>query len=222
MASDPSAMGVGQNPSIETVKFRTPTPAPLYRASGASDAKSSSSVDSQEQGANESELISALLKMLKGSPTEKGISETGRFNWDRKRVLVCVTPSYRETIASTLAESGYQVYVAEDAIQAIDRMREERIEVVVLATDFDPEEQGIALVTNEVSALRPTERRRLIFVQLSETVRTGDSHAAFVNNVNAVLHPADVMQLPQLLDRTMRDLNELYKNFNLATAVTSF
>jgi CheY-like chemotaxis protein len=214
-------MGVGQSQSVEPVKFRTPTPAPLYNASGLRDDSDSHAVKS-EQGTNETELISALLKMLKGESSEKGFSENGRFNWDRKRVLVCVDTTYRETIASILADNGYQVYVAEDTNQAIDRMREERIEVVVLAADFDAEEKGLALVTNEVSALRPVERRKLILVQLSDTVRTGDSHAAFVNNVNAVLHPADVLQLPQLLERTMRDLNELYKNFNLATAVTSF
>jgi hypothetical protein len=96
------------------------------------------------------------------------------------------------------------------------------MEVVILETDFDEAQQGFAFVTNEVNSLRPNDRRRLIFAKMSGSAKTGDTYGAFVNNVNVLFNPADIPELPQLLERTMRDLNELYNNFNLATSLSGF
>jgi CheY-like chemotaxis protein len=137
-------------------------------------------------------------------------------------VLVCVVPAFREEIARTLAAEKYIVYVAADAMQAHDRMREERIEIVILDNEFDLADQGVAFVRNEINSLRPSDRRRLIVAQMSTLARTGDTHAAFVSNVNVVFNPNDIDQLPLLLERTMRDLNELYKNFNSAMSLSGF
>src|SRR5213078_446136 len=106
-------------------------------------------------------------------------------------------------IARILAEEKYHVFIAEDATQAIDRMREERMEVVILESDFDEAQQGQAFVTNEVNSLRPSDRRRLIFAQMNSTAKSGDSHGAFVSNVNLVLNPADIPEIPNLIERTM-------------------
>ena len=121
-----------------------------------------------------------------------------------------------------LAENDYEVYVAEDTSQAIERMREVQMSVVILEAEFDPIEQGAAFVTREINALRPTERRRLLFVHLSPTARTLDSHAAFVHNVNLVVNTADIEHLPHALERATRDFKELYRDFNAALNVTTF
>ena len=57
--------------------------------------------------------------------------------WDRRRVLVCAEPKHRELIARGLAEKNYDVFVAEDTEQAIERMRESQVDVVILDSDFD-------------------------------------------------------------------------------------
>jgi len=162
-----------------------------------------------------------LVKLLQ-TGVQGQAQSNGRFNWERRRVLVCVSPPYREAIARTLSDEKYHVFLAEDIGQAIDRMREERMEVVILEADFDEAQQGFALVTNEINSLRPNVRRRLIFVQMSGSANTGDTYGAFVNNVNVIFNPFDIPELPQLLERTMRDLNELYNNFNLATSLSGF
>lgn len=121
-----------------------------------------------------------------------------------------------------LAESDYTVFVAEDTSQAIERMREEQMHIVILEPDFDPIEQGAAFVTREVNALRPLQRRKLLFVHLSATARTLDSHAAFVSNVNLVVNLADLEHLPHALERSTREYKELYRDFNAALNVASF
>jgi CheY-like chemotaxis protein len=221
-SSDQSALGIGHNPSVETPNFRLPNPAPLFKGTSSAEEFSDTltgviSPEGSEDG------TAALLKLLHSTIQGRGqASASGRFNWERRRVLVCAAPDFREAIAQTLADSHYHVYVADDTMQALDRMREERMEIVILDNNFDAGEQGVAFVANEVSSLRPYERRRLIFVQMSTQVRTGDNHTAFVNNYNLAFNPADVQQLPRLLERTMRDLHELYKNFNSATSTPAF
>jgi hypothetical protein len=85
---------------------------------------------------------------------------------------------------------------------------------VVLDPRFDPVEQGPAFVTREVNVLRPVQRRRIFFVMLSPTLRTMDAHAAFLNNVNAVVNINDTADLPKLVEHRLREFNELYTEFN--------
>jgi len=163
-------------------------------------------------GANE--LAAALIGLLK---TEKiADKSTGRPVWDRRRVLICTEPQHREVIARGLAEKNYEVFVAEDTEQAIERMRESHVDVVILDSAFDAAEQGAAFVTREVHVLRPADRRRLFFVSLSSSKRTLDGHTSFLNSGNLVVSLNELVDLPEILDRSLRDFNELYKDFNAA------
>src|SRR2546430_14880164 len=49
--------------------------------------------------------------------------------WDRRKILVCASPAYREAIARSLANLDYEVFVAENLAQALGRMREERMDI---------------------------------------------------------------------------------------------
>jgi DNA-binding response OmpR family regulator len=136
-------------------------------------------------------------------------------------VLVCTAAERREQIAHGLAESNYEVFVARDTEQAVERMRESQLDVVILDQSFDPIDQGAAFVTREVSVLRPAQRRRLFFVCLSSSKRTMDAHAAFLQNVNIVVNFSELGDLVGILDRSIRQFNELYKDFNTACGVAS-
>jgi CheY-like chemotaxis protein len=138
----------------------------------------------------------------------------GRLDMAHRCVLVCAAPEHRFNVARTLVENGHEVYVAEDTTQAIERMREKKMDVVVLEPSFDAQEQGAAFIRREIAALRPAARRRLFVVILSAELKSGDTHQAFLAHANLTLNPADLEELPALLDRAMRDFNELYREFN--------
>ena len=142
-----------------------------------------------------------------------GPSATGRKRpaWDHRKVLVCSSPAYRETIAEALAKNDYDVFIAENMAQGLGKMREERMDVVVLDANFDPIEQGVAFITREVRLMRPSERRRLFSVYVTAGVRTMDLHAAFLHNVNLVVNPSDIDQLADALEISIRQYNDLYK-----------
>ena len=158
-------------------------------------------------------LAQALRSAESGSTSGRGRKRAG---WDRRKVLVCTSPAYREAIAHLLVEHDYDVSVAENMAEGLGRMREERMDVVILDANFDPLEQGVAFITREVKLLRPSERRRLFFVYLTAGVRTMDPHAAFLQNVNLVVNPSDLEQLPEALELSIRHYNELYRAFNRA------
>lgn len=170
-----------------------------------------------------SELTRVLTALLqRGTQSADTQRNASRLAWERRRALVCVADkAKREAVARSLAQSDCQTFVAEDVTQALEKMREERMDVVVLDPDFDPLEQGAAFVNREVSALRPAERRRLFLISLHPTARTGDAHAAFIGNVNLVINQADIEKLPRALERAVRDYNDLYSDFNRALNVAA-
>lgn len=210
-APEQSAAPVGGSPSSKDPRFGLPNPAPLFE---------------QEQqalmpaaGASADRLVELLASLINQPAVAGRNLPYARPSWDPRKVLVCVPEDYRESVARSLAENGYQVFVANDARQAVDRMRENPLDIVLLDPRFDPAEQGPVFVTREVNILRPAQRRRLFFVLLSPSMRTMDAHTAFLNNVNAIINVSEIEELPSLIERRVREYNELYKEFNSTLGV---
>jgi predicted Zn finger-like uncharacterized protein len=209
-----ASVGTGKSPAAGSSKFERTLPAPRYRP--ASEVMTTSGVSEAESpGATADDAAKLLLDLLHRSGVAP--DKKGRRRSDRKRVLVCASPIHREPIAALLSANGYDAFVAENTPQALESMREERMDIVILDPQFDPVEQGYAFVTREVNILRPADRRRLFFVSLSPSLRTFDLHTAFLNNVNLVVNPLDIEKLPAVLERSIRNFNELYREFKAVT-----
>jgi hypothetical protein len=61
----------------------------------------------------------------------------------------------------------------------------------------------------------------LFFVLLTPSLRTMDAHAAFLNNVNAVVNVADLEELSRVMEVGMREYNELYRELYTAFGLTA-
>jgi predicted Zn finger-like uncharacterized protein len=223
-AVEQSALSVGNAPSIENVRYKKPTPAPAYmqEEEAAEQETTAPAAAKMMEGNDLARLLTELLQQGGGGAKAEARGAAGSPAWEHSRALICVVAARRETVAQLLAESGYKVYVAEDTSQAIERMREDHMNVIVLEAEFDPIEKGAAFVTREVNALRPQQRRRLLFVHLTPIARTLDTHAAFVQNVNLVVNVADLDYLPHALERATRNFKELYRDFNAALNVATY
>jgi predicted Zn finger-like uncharacterized protein len=158
-------------------------------------------------------LADVLRHADSGAPKSAAVKRPA---WTRRKALVCVDAERTEEIANGLVGSEYEVFVAENTAEALGRMREDRIDVVVLDGDFDPVDQGFAFVTREVKLMQPSDRRRLFLVYVTPNARTMDLHAAFLHNANLVVNPADLERLPEALDVSLRYYNELYRDLNRA------
>ncbi len=208
-ASEKSGLAVGQSPSTERPRFTGSRPAPLFQPDPVSKPETASPTKLDD--------VSRLLAGLMSQSEKAGPRDPQqRPAWNPRKVLICTTEQHREVVARQLTKNSYQVFVAQDTGQAVDRMRENQLDVVVLDPEFDTGEQGAAFVMREVNVLRPPQRRRLFFVLLSPVQRTMDAHAAFLNNVNAVVNFRELEDLPNILEHALREYNELYKELNLA------
>jgi predicted Zn finger-like uncharacterized protein len=201
---------------LSRMPFDRPAAAPAFKPNVEASISAPVS-ESTPPGLNE--IAKILAEALRQTDNGSGNRGRKRPAWDRRKVLLCASPAYREVIAHSLADQDYEVFVAENTAQGLGRMREERMDVIILDANFDPLEQGVAFITREVRLLRPSERRRLFFVYVTSGVRTMDLHAAFLHNVNLVMNPSDVDQLPEALDTSIRHYNELYRDFNRALDV---
>jgi predicted Zn finger-like uncharacterized protein len=206
-AAEQTAVAVGASPSTADPRSEQAKAAPLFELdqNGNNGVSSASATD---------KLVELLSGLVNQPAATSAYTQSPRPSWNPRKVLVCVPEENRESIARSFAENNYQAFVAQDTRQAIERMRENRLDLVVLDPRFDPVEQGSAFVTREVNVLRPVQRRRLFFVMLSPTLRTMDAHAAFHNHVNAVVNLKDTGDLPKLVAPRHREFNELYTEFN--------
>jgi len=210
-ALEQSALAVGGSPATDHPRFEQPT-ARTYESA----VKPSEPVEA----GSANEALQMLAELLAKSGRQHD-NPGARPAWDKRKALVCASETYREPVARRLSERGYEVYVAEDTRQAVETMRSKQIDVVLLDPQFDPAEQGSAFVVREVNVLRPAQRRRLFFVLLSPSMRTMDAHAAFLNNVNAILNVTDLDDLERVMDVALREFNELYREFYTASGLTA-
>jgi predicted Zn finger-like uncharacterized protein len=208
-----SASTVDPNASAAVNRFTYQKPAPLFEL----DSEVHANANTQPAAPDQLTALLSGLMSVQGLQTEQ--LNLLRPSWNPRRALVCIPEEQREGVARNLAQHGYQVFVAEDTRQAIERMRENQLDVVVIDPRFDPGEQGFVFVTREVNILRPTQRRRMFLVLLSPQLRTMDAHAAFINNVNVIVNLSDLGELPGLIENRLRDYNELYKEFNQALKI---
>ena len=167
------------------------------------------------------EAVRMLFDLLSKSTGQSSENPNARPAWDKRKALVCTSETYRELVARKLSAVGCQVFVAEDTRQAVETMRANKMDVVVLDPQFDPAEQGSVFVSREINVLRPPQRRRLFFALLSPSVRTMDAHAAFLNNVNVVVNVADIEDLSRIMEVALREYNELYREFYTAFGLTA-
>ncbi len=232
----PHTTGANHNASPATpTRFQRPMPAPMFRheaADGGGDDGTLPSTSATGAPASDKDalalLLSGLLERVLANETGAGGANSPRAalpggrKRDYQRALVCAEAAHRFAVARVLIENDYEVYVAEDTTQAIERMREDRMDVVVLSPDFDAVEQGAAFVKREISALRPALRRRVFVVLLAPDVRTADPHDAFVRHANFCVNPNDIEELPRALARAVRDFHELYRDFDYALQASAF
>lgn len=208
------ALGLGDVPAAQSARTSRPAPAPIFKPEAGGGEAAAGGNPLRGDRDEITGLLSALLQRAMTTAAAEASRGVGRLDLTHRCVLVCASPDHRCNVARTLVENGHEVYVAEDTTQAIERMRENKMDVVLLEPSFDAQEQGAAFIRREIAALRPAARRRLFFVVLSSELRSGDTHQAFLAHANLTLNPEDLEDLPVLLDRGIRDFNELYREFN--------
>ena len=132
-----------------------------------------------------------------------------------RRALLCLG-KHRDIVAKVLVEAGYKVYLAQTPAQANERLREGKTEILIFSPDFAAEFGGAAILQQKMNAMYSSERRRVFLVSVEDNGATLNAHESFVRNLNLIVNNNDIPKLPLIMNRALRDFNELYNYFNKA------
>jgi PleD family two-component response regulator len=143
--------------------------------------------------------------------------------WARRGILLCHNDeNVRAKMRAALDEARFDLHIADTAVDALQQLRETKDDIIVLDPQFDQAKQGGVGMLQHVNGLTPTYRRRMYLVLVSPQLKTLDTYLAFVNGANLTVNTEDIGQFQQILERSMRDFNEIYHPFNQAAGLAAF
>ena len=142
------------------------------------------------------------------------MADTPDFIQQQRLALVCEdAPERQAVIKAALEQVGFTMHAAKNADEAVERMRRDAYELVILDEQF----QGTTYLDNAVLAVvraMPMSARRYMFVALlGREYKTFDNMMAFARSVNVVVNPNDLQHLPAVLVKAMNDNNQFYRVF---------
>jgi predicted Zn finger-like uncharacterized protein len=193
-------------------QLKTNAPAPVFGQDNSKFAEKESDFEINKALRS---LLGALSKGNQDLEIKDELQEKPR------RVLLCLGDSKRDRVAKLLVDAGYKVYIAQTPAQANERLREGKTEILIFTPDFAAEFGGAAIIQQKVNAMPASLRRRLFLVSVEDSGNTMNAHEAFLRNLNLIVHANDLDQLGLIMDRALRDFNELYRFYNSAVGVAS-
>ena len=167
---------------------------------------------------SEFQINNALRSLLSALKTDNKVLDGGTSddgNEKPRRILLCLGQKCEE-VAKLLTGAGNRVYIAQTPAQANERLREGKTEVLIFSPDFAAEFGGAAILQQKANAMYSSERRRLFLVSLEDQGTTMNAHEAFLRNLNLIVNTTDTPQLPLIINRALRDYNDLYHYLNKA------
>lgn len=216
--------GAATAPQTEAV-FQPPAAAPA--AQSPSPGSAPAAVPAEQTQDQMSVLASLLASVLNKSAAISGAyrpSINPEEFLRRRSVLVCLRGSEDLTqVRGLLKNHEYELLPAESAEQALELLQlSNKVDIVLLSPDFQPDNQGSTAILRFISALSPERRRRLFLVLVSPNSRTADVRMAFNQGANLVINAGEVHLLPLALTKSIRDFNYLYRAFNEASGSAPF
>jgi CheY-like chemotaxis protein len=134
--------------------------------------------------------------------------------FEARLALVCEdAPDRLAVIRASLEQIGFTMLAVKNADEAIERVRRDVYELVVVNEQY----QGATSLDNPVVAslqLMPIAHRRWMFVALvGREFKTFDNAMAFARSVNVVVNLNDLPHLPAILKKGITEHVEFYRAF---------
>jgi CheY-like chemotaxis protein len=141
-------------------------------------------------------------------------ASAGGESFEARLALVCEdAPERQAVIKDALAQIGFSMLAVKNADDAIERMRRDVYELVIV----DEQYQGATPLDNTVlAAVRamPISQRRWTFVALvGRGFKTFDNAMAFARSVNVVVNVNDLPHFPAILKKGITEHVEFYRTF---------
>ena len=145
--------------------------------------------------------------------------EAHESQFEARLALVCEDASERQAvIRAALEQIGFAMLAPKNAEDAIQRVRRDTYEVVIINEQY----QGSGALDNPVLAVirdMPMSHRRWMFITLlGRQFKTFDNAMAFARSVNVVVNLNDLPHLPAILKKGITDHVEFYRTFRQVLA----
>ena len=145
------------------------------------------------------------------NPTDKPfdfIEEEG------KTALVCEQQLLlRKTVTETLHLMEYQITVADNARDALKRMRYHVYDIVVVDENFDtnnPDANGVFIY---LERLGMSVRRNIFVAMITSHHRTMDNMTAFLRSVNLIIDTKNIDDFGKIMSRGLTDHLSFYRTY---------
>ena len=129
-----------------------------------------------------------------------------------KTALVCESdPGIKNTINNALASLEYHLTDAENARDALKKMRYHNYDLILVNEQFDsanPDSNGILIF---IERLHMSIRRNMFVVLISNRFRTMDNMMAFHKSVNIIVNTSNIKDFDKILKRGLADNDFFYR-----------
>jgi CheY-like chemotaxis protein len=144
--------------------------------------------------------------------TSEATLERESYVQEPRLALVCVDAADRlAPVHSALRELGYTVHVSSSAPDALERIRKNTYEVIVLDEGFHGATEHDNAVLQALQGMPMSIRRYIFVVLMGRRSGTFDHMMAFAQSVNLVLQVSDLSQLKAILTRGIGDNDRFYR-----------
>ena len=143
------------------------------------------------------------------------------FGLGDKTSLICADHGPAETVRVALKELGYKCHQAEVGELAIERLRYQAYDVVVLQETFAGSSLRSNPVLNFIAPLPMAQRRNSFVCLIGPSFKTLDAMQAFAHSVHLVVNPSDIANLAAILKKSLMEFELAYKAFKDATSAAN-
>ena len=135
------------------------------------------------------------------------------FELGDKTSLICADSATTESVKATLRELGFKFHTAETPELAVERMRYQNYDCVVVHENFAGSSLRSNAILNYLSPLPMAQRRYSYVCLVGPSFKTLDAMQAFQQSVHLVLNPSDLPNLGPILKKGLAEFEQLYRAY---------
>ncbi len=132
-----------------------------------------------------------------------------------KTALLCTAdPARSEKMEQLLRQLDFYVSASPTAALALNKLRNNRYDLILLDELFEAEQQADNLVLHHIQFLPMHARRQFFMCLISNEMTSMDHFAAFRIGADLILNAGDLDKIKIILVRALKEHKSFYKIFN--------
>ncbi|MGA1867750.1 MAG: hypothetical protein ACMUJM_04300 [bacterium] len=137
------------------------------------------------------------------------------FKIEKKVIVATENKSLGEQIVSSLDDMGWHIQIKSQIMDVIEKIRLNILDIVFVEKGFGGSGEKDP-VLDEIVALPPSMRRKMLIVLLGDQWQSQDKKIAFSYSVDIVVNTKDIYRLKEIISMKLVEHSTSYKIFEQA------